>query len=170
MAGGLDCGFGGVDEPGSDCFGFRERIPIGHLASNHIVHRTGPAIEEEERKTHEGAWMRPPTPFLRTPVPPSVGVYHELSLKHTIVEIQCEDRLGLLYNISKAIFEHGFDITFARIATERGVAMDTFYIEPIAKENPDGGNLLPLREKLNAIVCKKSRETNPESGLRKVAQ
>jgi hypothetical protein len=43
-----DCGLRGVDELGSDRFRFRERIPIGHLAANHIVHRTGPAIEEEK--------------------------------------------------------------------------------------------------------------------------
>lgn len=129
-----------------------------------------PAIEEQERKVREASWTRTTLPIMRSPIAPSVGVYHELSLKHTIVEIQCEDRIGLLYNIAKAIFEHGFDITFARIATERGVAMDTFYIEPIDKETIDSGNLLPLREKLNTIISKKPRESGITPDRRKIAQ
>jgi [protein-PII] uridylyltransferase len=130
------------------------------------------AIEEQEHKIREGEWTRARTPaaVMRTPITPSVGVYHELSLKHTIVELQCEDRIGLLYNVSKAIFEYGFDITFARIATERGVAMDTFYIEPIDKKTIDGGNLLPLREKLSAIISRKPRDSGMENNMRKIAQ
>ena len=61
--------------------------------------------------------------------PPTVEVYHELSMQRTIVEIQGRDQLGLLYRVAKIISDHGFDITFARIGTERGVAIDTFYIE-----------------------------------------
>ncbi len=68
--------------------------------------------------------------------PPTVDVYHELSMQRTIVEVQARDQLGLLYRLAKTISEHGFDITFARIGTERGVAIDTFYIE---KRHPRAG-------------------------------
>ncbi|MBC8189588.1 MAG: [protein-PII] uridylyltransferase, partial [Puniceicoccaceae bacterium] len=60
--------------------------------------------------------------MLPAPFPPSVDVYHELSLKQTIIEVQASDRIGLLYQISRLISKKGFDISFARIATERGVA------------------------------------------------
>ena len=50
-------------------------------------------------------------------------------MQRTIVEIQARDQIGLLYRLAKTISDHGFDITFARIGTERGVAIDTFYIE-----------------------------------------
>ena len=90
---------------------------------------------------------------LRAPLPPGVDVYHELSLRRTIIEVQATDAIGLLYRISKAIFDHGFDITFARISTERNVAVDTFYIEPIHRgQESDTENLLALRESLTAIV------------------
>jgi len=76
-----------------------------------------------------------------------------LSLRRTIIEVQATDAIGLLYRISKAIFDHGFDITFARISTERNVAVDTFYIEPIHRgQESDTENLLALRESLTAIV------------------
>jgi [protein-PII] uridylyltransferase len=62
-------------------------------------------------------------------VPPVVDVYHELGLRRTIIEVQAQDQIGLLYRIARVIFEHNFDIAFARINTERGIAIDTFYVE-----------------------------------------
>lgn len=96
---------------------------------------------------------------LRAPLPPGVDVYHELSLRRTIIEVQATDAIGLLYRISKAIFEHGFDITFARISTERNVAVDTFYIEPINRgDESDTDSLLALREALTDIVEEASEQ------------
>ncbi len=90
---------------------------------------------------------------LRAPIPPAVDIYHELSLRRTIVEIQANDHVGLLYQIAKAIFDHGFDISFARISTERSAALDTFYIEPIDKKHgKDTSAHIALRESLNRIV------------------
>ena len=90
---------------------------------------------------------------LRAPIPPAVDIYHELSLRRTIVEVQANDHIGLLYQISKAIFDHGFDISFARISTERSAALDTFYIEPIDKKrDKDTSAHIALREALNRIV------------------
>lgn len=91
--------------------------------------------------------------MLPAPFPPSVDVYHELSLKRTIIEVQAGDELGLLYRLAHLIFKKGFDITFARVATEHGVAMDTFYIEKAnAKESATPAELLELREALDVIV------------------
>ena len=91
--------------------------------------------------------------MLPAPFPPSVDVYHELSLKQTIIEVQASDRIGLLYQISRLISKKGFDISFARIATERGVAMDTFYIKnEHSKEATHTTALLELREELDKIV------------------
>ena len=46
----------------------------------------------------------------------------------TVVELVTPDRLGLLYNVLRAISEAGFEIGAARIATEKGAAVDTFYV------------------------------------------
>ena len=90
---------------------------------------------------------------LQSSFPPTVEVYHELSMQRTIVEVQARDQLGLLYRLAKTISDHGFDITFARIGTERGVAIDTFYIEnethePV--ENPE--RLHGLRDALANVI------------------
>ncbi|MDI1335290.1 MAG: [protein-PII] uridylyltransferase [Lacunisphaera sp.] len=85
--------------------------------------------------------------------PPTVEVYHELSLNRIIVEIQAHDQIGLLYRLVKTISDHGFDTTFARINTERNVAIDTFYIEPNQPEAaPDAAKLLALREALRTVI------------------
>ena len=85
--------------------------------------------------------------------PPTVEVYHELSLKRIIVEIQAHDQIGLLYRLVKTISDHGFDTTFARINTERSVAIDTFYIEPSKPDDEvESTRLHDLRDALRAII------------------
>jgi [protein-PII] uridylyltransferase len=64
------------------------------------------------------------------PLAAKVEVYYEVDLARTVIEIQCNDRLGLLFRIGRAIQEGGYAITFANIATEQGFAIDTFYVMP----------------------------------------
>jgi [protein-PII] uridylyltransferase len=91
---------------------------------------------------------------LHSSFPPTVDVYHEISMQRTIVEVQARDQIGLLYRLAKSIFDHGFDITFARIGTERGVAIDTFYIES-ANHEPveDTDRLRALRSALAEVIA-----------------
>jgi [protein-PII] uridylyltransferase len=49
----------------------------------------------------------------------------------TIIEIETEDRLGLLYAISQSFAELRLDISGARIVTERGAAIDSFYVREL---------------------------------------
>ncbi len=49
----------------------------------------------------------------------------------TLIEIETEDRLGLLHAISQTFAEQRLDIFAARIVTERGAAMDNFYVREI---------------------------------------
>jgi [protein-PII] uridylyltransferase len=91
---------------------------------------------------------------LQSAFPPTVEVYHELSMQRTIVEIQARDQIGLLYRLAKTISDHNFDITFARIGTERGVAIDTFYIEDVNdKPVENGKRLIALRDALKEIIA-----------------
>jgi [protein-PII] uridylyltransferase len=51
----------------------------------------------------------------------------------TLVEIETEDRLGLLHAISQTFAEQRLDISTARISTERGAALDSFYVREIGR-------------------------------------
>ena len=91
--------------------------------------------------------------MLHASFPPTVEVYHELSMQRTIVEIQARDEIGLLFRLAKTISDHGFDITFSRIGTERGIAIDTFYIENASPDvAEDTTRLHALRDALAVII------------------
>lgn len=92
--------------------------------------------------------------MLQASFPPTVEVYHELSMERTIVEVQAHDQIGLLFRMSKTISDFGFDITFSRISTERGIALDTFYIEDAQHQTvSDPRRLHQLRDALLEIVA-----------------
>jgi len=91
---------------------------------------------------------------LHSSFPPTVEVYHELSMQRTIVEVQARDQLGLLYRLAKTISDQGFDITFARVGTERGVAIDTFYIENDTHEPIENNErLYALRHAITDVIA-----------------
>ncbi len=54
---------------------------------------------------------------------------NETSPVFSIIEIFTQDRLGLLYDISKVMHEKGVNIVSARIHTESGLAQDIFYVQ-----------------------------------------
>jgi [protein-PII] uridylyltransferase len=61
---------------------------------------------------------------------------NQVSETRTLIEIETEDRLGLLYAISQTFANLGVDIVAARILTERGAAIDSFYVR-----EQDGGKI-----------------------------
>jgi [protein-PII] uridylyltransferase len=48
---------------------------------------------------------------------------------YTIIEVTGEDRLGILYEITEALTDHGCDIHFARISTLGNQIVDVFYVQ-----------------------------------------
>ncbi len=117
------------------------------------------AIEREARK-YESGYLRRNGATLASHIDPVINVYHELTLQRTIIEVQAPDTLGLLYKLGRVITEHGFDITFARIDTENGIANDTFYIEGVepTAHSPGNHNLLLLRQALADTVRSEQRK------------
>jgi len=61
---------------------------------------------------------------------------NQSSETRTLIEIETEDHLGLLYAISQTFAKLGVDIAAARILTERGAAIDSFYVR-----EQDGGKI-----------------------------
>ncbi len=77
-------------------------------------------------------------------MPTQIHFDNEVFDSRTLIEIQTEDRLGLLYAISQTFTELSLDISGARIVTERGAAIDSFYLSEL-----DGGKVeSPERRKL----------------------
>jgi len=53
---------------------------------------------------------------------------NDSSDRATVIDIETEDRLGLLYAISQVFAEIGLNISLAKISTEKGAAIDSFYV------------------------------------------
>jgi len=53
---------------------------------------------------------------------------NDTSETRTIIDLETEDRLGLLYAISQVFADEKLDLALAKISTEKGAAIDTFYV------------------------------------------
>ena len=78
---------------------------------------------------------------------------NDTSEERTLIEIETEDQIGLLYAVSQTFAELSVDIAGARIVTERGAAIDSFYVREL-----DGGKIISperqnfITEKLRAAI------------------
>ena len=60
--------------------------------------------------------------------PTRIAIDNDTHPVYTLVDIQTPDRLGLLYNLLRGFAEVGVNIALSRITTEKGAALDSFYI------------------------------------------
>jgi [protein-PII] uridylyltransferase len=70
-------------------------------------------------------------------IPTRIHFDNESSDTRTVIEIETEDRIGLLYIISETLSDLQLDISGAKINTEKGAAIDSFYVREL-----DGGKVL----------------------------
>ena len=70
---------------------------------------------------------------------------------HTLVQIQTPDRLGLLYELLSAFGEERVSIALSRISTEKGAAIDTFYVADRTTRGKinDPSRITALQERLH---------------------
>jgi [protein-PII] uridylyltransferase len=61
-------------------------------------------------------------------IKPKVLFDNDASQLATVVEVECLDRPGLLYDVTQAIFESGLSISTSMVATYGEKAVDVFYI------------------------------------------
>jgi [protein-PII] uridylyltransferase len=93
----------------------------------------------------------------REPVagPPKISLDNRLSDTHTVVEVKCPDRVGLLYIITRTLSVLGLDIGSARIATEIDQAYDSFYVtDRQGRRIEDPAAMDRVREALEAALLK----------------
>jgi [protein-PII] uridylyltransferase len=84
---------------------------------------------------------------------PRVLVSNTESDFYTLVDVIADDRLGLLYDATRTIGEHGFEIYISKAATIKDQVTDTFYLkDENAKKIKDPNRLERLREALLEAV------------------
>ncbi|HXC34351.1 MAG TPA: hypothetical protein VNV43_00650, partial [Candidatus Acidoferrales bacterium] len=75
-------------------------------------------------------------PYAGERMPTRIHFDNQVSETRTLIEVETEDHLGLLYAISQTLARLGVDVAAARILTERGAAIDSFYVR-----ESDGGKI-----------------------------
>lgn len=86
----------------------------GHTSAEKLLARR-PMVMASERGRHPS-------------VHPKVKIDNSVSDTHTVIEVTCEDRLGLLYLITKSLYDDGLDVYLAKVSTEANQAVDVFYV------------------------------------------
>lgn len=71
---------------------------------------------------------------------------NDASETRTLIEIETEDRLGLLFTIAQTLTELHLDISAARICTEKGAAIDSLYVQEL------GGGKISAPERQTAVA------------------
>ncbi len=83
---------------------------------------------------------------------------NDASADRTFIEVETEDRIGLLYVISQTLAALRLDISTAKICTERGAAIDSFYVSEIAGgKTLDPERLKHIERKLRQAIGGLSR-------------
>jgi [protein-PII] uridylyltransferase len=60
-------------------------------------------------------------------IPTMIEFDNEASAERSVIDVQAEDRVGLLYDISRALSSLQVNLSLAKILTEKGAAVDSFY-------------------------------------------
>jgi [protein-PII] uridylyltransferase len=79
--------------------------------------------------------------------PTRIIIDNALHPTYTLVDIQTPDRLGLLYNLLKGFARAGVNIAMSRIATEKGAAIDSFYVTDSVGRKISGNEALTRLQK-----------------------
>ncbi len=61
-------------------------------------------------------------------IPTTVRFDNSSSDHFTVMDLEAEDRVGLLFAVTRALSKLGINIALAKILTEKGAAIDTFYV------------------------------------------
>lgn len=132
-----------VSLPSEDPEGAKRRFV--DALSETLVRLSNPAqaVQAEEDRRARRAPARP----MRLGQEPVIRAYRQEDLGCLVLELQAPDRLGLLFRVGSAIRESGHALTYASVATERGYALDTFYLreEPSVSQRPDSPGELEAR-------------------------
>ena len=68
----------------------------------------------------------PAKPLPRLPV--KVVIDNDSARSHSVVDVFCADRVGLLHTLARTFFELGLTVDLARVTTEGHRAADAFYV------------------------------------------
>ncbi len=98
-----------------------------------------------------GPRYQPPPDAMREPT--QVKIDNDTSENFTIIEVFANDRLGLLYVITRTIFELGLSVSVAKIATSLDQVLDVFYVSDLSGNKVmDAARIDQIQQQLVAAI------------------
>ncbi|MEW5692857.1 MAG: [protein-PII] uridylyltransferase [Candidatus Hydrogenedentota bacterium] len=87
-------------------------------------------------------------------VPVHIRFDNQISDRYTVMEVETEDRIGLLFDIGRVLYSLGISIEFARITTEKFFVLDIFNIvDDVSGEKiEDDNRLILIKEKITEVL------------------
>ncbi len=106
----------------------------------------GPLLEPARRKiqpkrSHEGEF------------PTGIAIDNKAHPAYTLIQIETPDRIGLLYDLLTALGHEAVNITLSRISTQKGAALDTFYVcDNNNRKITDSHRIAGVQHRLRAAI------------------
>ena len=86
--------------------------------------------------------------------PAGIAIDNKAHPTYTLVQIEAPDRVGLLYDLLTALEQEGTNIVLSRISTQKGAAIDTFYITDSSSRAKitDSHRMAALQRRLRSAI------------------
>ena len=86
--------------------------------------------------------------------PAGIAIDNKAHPTYTLVQIEAPDRVGLLYDLLTALEQEGTNIVLSRISTQKGAAIDTFYITDYGSRAKitDSHRIAALQRRLRSAI------------------
>jgi len=86
--------------------------------------------------------------------PAGITIDNKAHPTYTLVQIEAPDRVGLLYDLLTALEQEGTNIVLSRISTQKGAAIDTFYITDYGSRAKitDSHRIAALQRRLRSAI------------------
>lgn len=100
--------------------------------------RTGSTLEERHRP----------------PVKTEIDIYQQESSRETVIDVFCQNHLGVLHTITRALAAEGLSISLAKISTQGDRVADGFYVTDVAsgKKVTDPGRLRSIERTMREAI------------------
>jgi [protein-PII] uridylyltransferase len=86
--------------------------------------------------------------------PTRISIENKSHQLNTLIQVETADRLGLLYDLVACLGRNGVYITLSRISTDKGAAIDTFYVTDATSRTKitDAERITELQRQLQAAT------------------
>jgi [protein-PII] uridylyltransferase len=85
--------------------------------------------------------------------PTGIAIDNKAHPAYTLIQIETPDRIGLLYDLLTALGHESVTIALSRISTQKGAAIDTFYVcDGNGRKLTDSNRVAGIQHRLRAAI------------------